>query len=320
MSVDPKALIVTVNFRQAECALRLLDSVCPLEGFASCHLVIVDNHSGDGSAERIGQASSNLRNVELLASPNNRGYFGGAKWALEQYLAQHRMPDWVIVCNNDIVFDDPGFLAKLLERDPAALGVIAPAVISRLTGHDANPCIRRRPSLFRMWRYRFLLSNYWIAWLAQWLAPSVRKMRHSLNARRENGDGKTAIDAPSIYAPHGSFIIFSRRFFDAGGFIDDAFFLYAEEFCVAEMCRQLNLPIIHDADLSVWHEQGQTLGRMLSRDAYAHQKNGFRYALVRYKDSYPELAATTGPTRTVTTTTPEANERHPVSAAGDRLR
>jgi len=286
-----------------------------LRRFSDCELLVVDNSSGDDSVSRIAQAISDFTNVELLTSRQNRGYFGGAKWALEQYLAQHPMPDWVIVCNNDIVFDDPGFLAKLLERNTAIFGVIAPSVISRLTEHDANPIIRRRPTLFRMWRYRLLLSNYRVAWLAQWLAPSVRKVRNSLYALKEDSDSKTP-----IYAPHGSFIILSRRFFDAGGFIDDGFFLYAEEFCLAEMCRQLNLPIIHDPDLRVWHEEGQTLGRMLSRDTYAHQRNGFRYALARYQDSYRELAGTAVPTTPVTTTTQEASECHRISAAGDSLR
>lgn len=318
------ALILTNNLRQADCTLEFLKSASMLQRFADCHLLLVDNGSGDDSVPRLRQFTSQFTNIELLPSSQNLGYFGAAKLALEHYLARHRMPDWVIVCNNDIVFDDPGFLAKLLERDPATFGVIAPVVISRLTGHDANPMIRRRPSQLRMWRYRFLLSNYPVAWLAQWLAPSVRKVRHRLNARKADGPGETPIGAPAIYpptiyAPHGSFMIFSRKFFEAGGFIDVGFFLYAEEFCVAEMCRQLNLPIIHDPELRVWHAEGQTLGRMLSRRTYAHQKNGFRYILARYRDSYPELAATTGPTTTATSKQ-EASQRHPISAAGDRLR
>ena len=206
MKRDSDALIITVNFRRPECTLEFLKSASELQGFTRCHVLVVDNHSEDESVARMQQAISGFlkkfTNVELLESAQNRGYFGGAKWALEQYLARHRMPDWVIVCNNDIVFDDPRFLVKLLATDHATFSVIAPAVIARLTGHDANPFMRRRPTPFRMWRYRFLLSNYPIAWLAQWLAPSVRKVRHGLNARKENGNGKTP-----IYAAHGSFMI-----------------------------------------------------------------------------------------------------------------
>jgi GT2 family glycosyltransferase len=302
-----KVLVVAVNFRHAECTLRFLGGASRLDGFTNCHLAIVDNNSGDDSVPRIRQAVSNFSNVELLASPQNRGYFGGAKWALEQYLAHHRVPDWAIVCNNDIVFDDPQFLVRLSERAPTAVGVIAPSIFAARTGHDANPCIRRRPTLLRTWRYRMLLSSYPVAWLAQWLSPSLRKARSNSSVLKQDGDSKA-----QIYAPHGSFIIFSRRFFEAGGFLDDGAFLYAEEFCVAEMCLRLGLPVIHDPELRVWHEEGETLGRMLTREAYEHQKRGLRYALARYKESYPELAAAT-----TVTTTGGAGPAPQVSATGD---
>jgi GT2 family glycosyltransferase len=277
----PKVLIVTVNFRQAECTLRLLNSVCQLDGFARCHLMIVDNNSVDGSAECIRQATSSLSNVELLESPNNRGYFGGAKWALDQYLSRHGVPDWVIVCNNDIVFDSPDFLNTLLARDPRAQAILAPAVISELTGFDSNPMIVKRPSRLRTLRYRFLLSTYRVAWCTQWLAPLVRKGRHRLH----KGGSSRRNTRTQIYAPHGSFVIFSRRFFEEGGFIDDGCFLYAEEFGVAETCLRLGLPIIHDPELRVSHNDNQTTGRMLSRGGYLLQKESLKYALGKYFQS-----------------------------------
>ena len=312
MNDDAKILIITVNFRNAGCTLELLTSASALDGFNHCNVLIVDNNSGDDSVPRMREAIAKFNNVELLRSPQNRGYFGGARWGLDEYLARHRSPDWVIVCNNDIVFDDSRFLSHLLERDPAKAGVIAPAIISRLTGCDANPIIRERPSSSRMWRYRLLLSQYYVAWLAQCLAPLVRKARNSLYVRRNHGHDQTA-----IYAPHGSFIIFSRRFFESGGFIDHGFFLYAEEFCVAEMCRHLRVPVLHDPELRVWHEVGQTLGRVLTRETYMHQKNGFGYALARYNDSYGAIRigapqAGRGPFE-------QPDDRHQISPAGERI-
>jgi GT2 family glycosyltransferase len=280
-----QALIITVNFRQAECTRQFLYSASRLASFASCNVLIVDNNSEDGSISRIRQTISEFRNVQLLPSSLNRGYFGAARWALDQYLERHSLPCWVAVCNNDIEFDDPRFLVNLLKKDPTSAGVIAPSIISGLTGHDANPGIRKRPSPFRMLRYRSWLANYYAMWLKQWLSPSVRKIRHAMS-------GRTSASAQSgqpIYAPHGSFVIFSRKFFEAGGFIDDGFFLYAEEFSIAEMSIRLRLPVIHDPTLRVRHIGGQSTGRMLSRDMYLHQVDGFRYALARYKDSYPEI-------------------------------
>lgn len=286
MKETSPALIITVNFRQDKCTRRFLSSAAKLDGFEQCHFLIVDNGSNDDSLSSLRCASSEFANVELLASPQNEGYFGAARWALRRYLENHKLPDWVVVCNNDVVFDDPRFLSRLLQQDHDAAGVIAPTIISGITGYDENPSIRRRPTWFRMWRYRLWLSNYYLMWFKQWLSPLVRKIRHSIRARTIASGNH---NPNAIYAPSGALVIFSRRFFEAGGFIDDQAFLYAEEFRVAEMCRQLRMPVIHDPDLTVWHEGSQSTGRLLTRRAFVHQKDGFRYALTRYNTSYPEL-------------------------------
>lgn len=283
---SPDALIIPVNFRQAQCTLKFVERISSLEQFDRCHLAIVDNNSGDDSVIRIREAISGYKNVELAASSQNRGYFGGAKWALDQYLTRRSAPDWVIVCNNDIDFPDRQFLGKFLQLDPTTVGVIAPAIISRLTGLDANPSIPSRPNAFRMLRYRAWFSSYHAMWVKQWFWPFVRRARHRFQSQRlASGKGSPT----HIYAPHGSFMIFSRRFFESGGFFDDGNFLYSEEFLVAEMCRHLSLPIVHDPTLRVGHKEGQTLGRMLTPKMFQHQKDGFRYALSRYTNSYPEL-------------------------------
>ena len=284
----PRVVIITVNFNGADSTLCFLSSASRLDHLVETDLIIVDNASTDDSAVRLRSERLRCINVEVLQSDVNRGYFGAARWALRRYLESHGAPEWVIVCNNDIEFDDSRFLLRLFQRDPMAAGVIAPSIVSGLTGHDANPSIRQRPSQFKMMRYRLWLSNYYAMWLKQWLSPFIRRVRYKFSKLTPSmGDGMSS----RIYAPHGSFLIFSRKFFEAGGFIDDGFFLYAEEFSVAEMCRQLSLSVVHDPELRVWHEEGQSTGRMLSRSVYRHQKSGFAYALRRYNNSYPEIKA-----------------------------
>lgn len=272
-------MIITVNYKGADSTLRFVDSISKLTSSAAVDVIIVDNRSADGSAARISQKIGNLVNVSLFESQVNRGYFGGANWALKHYLAHGFRPDWIIVCNNDILFPDSQFLLNLFQWDPSTVAVLAPAVIARLTGVDANPFLRRRPSKWQMLRYKFWLSHYYLMWFKQWLAPQVRILRH--RARQWRSAAPVQMRT-RIYAPHGSFIIFSRTFFDAGGTIDDGSFLYAEEFCVGETCYRLDLPVIHDPDLKVWHSAHQTTGRMLTRPIYDYQRQGLSYALRKY--------------------------------------
>jgi GT2 family glycosyltransferase len=283
---DSRVVIITVNIRNAGCTLQFLESASRLEGFALCQVLIVDNNSGADDVSRIRAAICRFSNVELVEAQQNLGYFGAANLGLQSFLVNHGLPDWVIISNNDIVFEDTRFLSRLFQKDPLAVGMLAPAIISALTQHDANPSIRHRPSQLRMLRYRLWLSNYYAMRFKQWLSPYVRRVRYRFYQRTAPPAGAVQ---RAIYAPHGAFLIFSRQFFEAGGFIDTDFFLYAEEFIVAEMCRRLDLPIVHDPELRVWHAEGQTLGRKLSRSSYLHQRNGFRYAWYRYQKSYPEL-------------------------------
>jgi GT2 family glycosyltransferase len=272
-------VIITVNYRGADSTALFLESASQLECFKSAHVIVVENGSCDGSAERLRPLVAQLDNVELLESAINRGYFGGANWALQQYLTRGSRTDWVIICNNDILFDDRQFLSKLFKREPENAQVIAPAIIARLTGLDCNPFLRKRLTAMQLRRYRFWYSNYYLTWIMQLLSPYVRILRHLFYFWRPKPQSKKC---ERIYAAHGSFLIFSRAYFDAGGYVDDGFFLYAEEFSVAEICLRLGLRVVYDPDLRVWHYGNRATGRRLNRSTFEHTRSGLRYALKKY--------------------------------------
>ncbi len=270
-------LIVTVSYKRSASTEAFLRSASQLERFSEGHVIVVENGSNDGSAERLRSFVKQFPNVELLESAQNRGYFGAASWALKQYAVRGNQPGWTIICNNDIQFDDRQFLTRLLQRDPDHVAVIAPSIIELPIGADSNPFMRDRPTLFKLLRCKFWNSSYYLMWFKQWLSPYVRSVRHYLFRAKESIQGPVP-----VYAPHGALLIFSRHFFESGGYIDDGFFLYAEEFSVAEICRRLNLSIIHDPELRVWHNAHAVTGRMCNRNTFEYGKEGLNYALRTY--------------------------------------
>jgi GT2 family glycosyltransferase len=279
----PDILIITVNYRGAESTKKFLWSASQLDGLACAHFIVVENGSHDGSDAQLRPLAQKFTeesgNVELMESAENRGYFGAANWALRQYRARGCNPTWVIVCNNDVVFEDRQFLVKLLQRDPGGAQVIAPAIITGSSGIDCNPSLRRRPTRFRLFRYHLWYRHYYLMWFKQWLSPYVRQLRHLVASSWRHS---SPIGGTVVYAPHGAFLIFSRSYFEAGGYIDDGFFLYAEEFSVAEICRRLQLRVLHDSDLRVWHDAHQVTGRMCNRESFEWCRQGFEYALNHY--------------------------------------
>jgi len=83
-TTNAKALVITVNYRGAADTLRLLESLRRLKGFSEIDVTVVVTLTTDGSLAAIRAAMSNLENVHLLESTMNRGYFGAAKWALQE--------------------------------------------------------------------------------------------------------------------------------------------------------------------------------------------------------------------------------------------
>jgi GT2 family glycosyltransferase len=272
-------LIIAVNYKAADATIRFLESASKMEQFRFAHVIVVENGSGDGSAETLRPKVARFDNVELFESEVNRGYFGAANWALRQYLGRDPKPDWVIVCNNDIVFDDCRFLSKLFQHNPEWVAVIAPTIVAGLTGADCNPFLADRPTPLQILRMRLWHSNYYFMWFKQLLSPHVRTLRHRLRSWSKKPRARTP---RPIYAAHGSFFIFSRSFFEAGGYLDDGHFLYAEELCIAETCFRLGLRVVHESDLQVSHEGHQATGRLLDRAMYVYARDGLQYVMENY--------------------------------------
>ena len=113
-----------VNWKRAadtlECLATLIEhSPCPLE------LVVVDNGSGDGSAERI---SGRFPQAHLIALERNEGYVVGINLAITEALKHG--PEFILVMNNDAVAT-PGFLEPLLDimdRRPRC-GIAGPKIL-----------------------------------------------------------------------------------------------------------------------------------------------------------------------------------------------
>lgn len=270
----PDVLMITVNYQGADATARFLESATYLESFELAHLIVVENGSGDKSAEMLRPLVAGMDNAELIESPENLGYFGAAKWALQRYLAGAPQPDWVIVCNNDLLFHDRQFLSKLLRKRADSASVLAPAIIDQNTRVDSNPFRRRRPNAFEWWRIRAWHASFYFLWIKQLLSPYVRILRSGWRAHHPPATGQPASE---IYAAHGAMFIISRSFFEAGGYIDDGHFLYAEEFCVAEICLKLGLKIVHDPELCVWHDSHHVTGRYCTRSSFEHARGAIQY-------------------------------------------
>jgi GT2 family glycosyltransferase len=278
-----KALVIAVHYGAPQPTLELLRSLSRLERFSELYVMIVENKSGEGSGEALQNAISGLSNCELFELTANAGYFGAAKAGLDEFLERQGMlPDWLIVCNHDVLIGDSDFVAKLFAQDPMAVGVIAPRIQVLPSRVDQNPFMINRPGWLRWAQLRLINSFYGAATVWDWLFRQKLAAKTSWLALRGKSASISNGGRQPIYAPHGAFMIFSRRYFEAGGYLDGNLFLYGEEISVAEICRSLGLAVIYEPSLCVVHNEHASTGKRITRFTYECQKKALVYITSRY--------------------------------------
>jgi GT2 family glycosyltransferase len=244
-------LLICVKYGSDAETTRYLDSLRELQGQRNLHVILVDNTLGARWSE-----PATEHNLTVVRSEENLGYFGGARSGLSLYLREHPLPDWVIVSNVDLLIADSQFLDKLAAlRGRPRVGIVAPSIRSALTGRNQNPFMRTRPSAARMHAYKWMFRS-WLLLNAYELASAVfHKLRSAANKRPDASADLRENLGGTIYAPHGSFLIFSREYFHAGGNLDFPCFLFGEEVYLAETLRTLGLDVLYEPSLQVVHQE-----------------------------------------------------------------
>lgn len=284
------ALLITVNYKDASSTIDLIASINRARDSSRVDVLIVDNGSPIGDLVELQQAALRCPNVELIKSDKNRGYFGAAKFGLDHYLEQgHVLPNWIIVCNHDLILPDVEFFSKLFSMEDRCVGVIAPRIQVVADGADQNPFMRKRPAGAHWVWLRLIYSHY--LFTAIWHSMSrVKRACNNLLKHIFSHDSVHLGTREEIYAPHGACMIFTKSFFDAGGYLDDKLFLYWEEISVSEICRSLKLPVVYEPTLRILHKEHQSIGDGITRFSYDCYKKSFDHIYLRFlaKASLPQ--------------------------------
>lgn len=257
----PSLLVICVNYYNEEQTIAFARRIIELHSPSVCHVAIASNNISGGGTDALRREFSAFPQVTVMHWGKNLGYYGAACRALDQYRSKHELPDWVAVSNTDLLLEAGPFDGPLnrYARVPG-IGVIAPSVTSTVTGIDQNPFMDRRPAALRMHLIKWMFKTR--PTLAVWLAAFRVKSLIRRWLRRGTVSVSVAADlvARPIYAPHGSFIAFSREYFARGGTLNHAPFLYGEELMVAETARRLGLAVLYDPKLKLKHVEHSTTG------------------------------------------------------------
>ena len=278
-----KVNIVTVSYRNHADTRAFLDSLATVRGFQECNVTVVNNAVGSEDLAEIDEIAASFEgSLTMVHSAENLYYWGGAESVVRRMLDSDSGGvgfDWLIICNNDVLFNDAGFLETLRSCDASDHGVIAPSIISLATGRDQNPFLRKPPGMFQLIKWRALFSNFPVAKVLLGLRWAIGPLRRFMNrSRLEGGVGGRG----NIYAPHGAFMIFSRRYFERGGWLDTTVPMYMEEITTGAIAEQIGVPVLYCPVLQVHHCEHATTGTTLTRVRWSRGRVGFSYLLRHY--------------------------------------
>lgn len=243
--VPVTTLIAVVNYRTAELTVACLRSLAgEAAGQPGTRVVVVDNASGDGSAETIQHAADQAGWgdwVRVIASPVNGGFAAGNNLAVRSVWAEGVRPQHVWLVNPDAQVR-PGALAELLsfmQRHPHA-GIVG----GSLEDESGAP-----------WPYAFRFPSVWseiddglrLGIVSRWLAGRsiVRAM----------GDEPQRVDWIS-----GANFMIRGELLESIGLMDERYFLYFEETDYCLQARRAGWECWYVPAARVMHIAGQSTG------------------------------------------------------------
>lgn len=123
----PRVAALLLNFRRPDLTLRCLADLDAARG-VELAVLVVDNGSGDDSAERLAAAVRARPGVEFLALERNLGFAGGMNRGIEW--AERRALPFCLVLNNDVRLPPDAIrpLADVLANDPR-VAAVGPTVL-----------------------------------------------------------------------------------------------------------------------------------------------------------------------------------------------
>ena len=238
-------LVVIVNYRTAGLAIESLRSLClEMTLNPGVSVVVVDNASGDGSADRIAAAIEAERWgawATLVRAPVNGGFSYGNNLAVRAALASRQRPDFVWLLNPDTRVRE-GALSHLVAflRAHPQVGIAG----SSFEFEDGT-----------LWPHAFRFPSIWsevatglrLGFVGALLKG--RMMLLSMSDRAERVD----------WLPGASMMV-RREVFESVGLMDEGYFLYFEETDYCLQAARAGWQCWYVPQSRVMHIVGQSTG------------------------------------------------------------
>ena len=233
-----------VNFNAGDFLLEALGSLRAVAAEAEMDVVVVDNASTDGSAERAALAFPQVR---FLLNPTNEGFGAANNRVLREAATPH-----VLVLNPDTRVL-PGTISHLLDFMAARTDVAA--ATCRLEHEDGTldvACHRGYPTPWVSFRYLFLKDD-----------------------RQYHLTDRDMSQPHEVDAIVGAFMLLQTAALRKVGYFDEDYFLYGEDLDLCYRLTQSGYRVMYVPDVRAVHSKGISSGikqRSLDRSSATDER------------------------------------------------
>ncbi len=216
--------VVILNLNGCDVTVDCLRSLRESE-FGGFFVIVVDNGSTDGSAQRLRRE---FPEVEVIETGKNLGFTGGNNVGMRR--AMERGARILILLNNDTIADRGflGALAAALDADPA-VGAVTP----RILFHEPNDHIWCAGGDYSLWR-------------------GIAR-HHGLRAHR---DDPRFMDPANATFATGCALCVKREVVECIGMLDDDLFIYNEDTDYSLRILRAGWRIVYVPAALLWHREG----------------------------------------------------------------
>lgn len=255
----PKAFIILLNWNNWHETQECLESLEKLD-YVNAEIVIVDNGSTNGDAEKIRQFCLTLKPYILkpLFNDVNLGFAGGNNVGIK-YALEHGA-DYVMLLNNDAVAA-PDFLTNLVqaaERD-ASFGILGSRIYQYGTGEIA---------------FEGGAVNKWLNKAEHIVSKSeIRNSKFETNSKHKIQNTKFLVDYIT-----GAAMLVRREVIEKIGRMREEYFLYHEDVDWCLRARKAGYKCVLVPASKVWHKVSVTTKEGSPSYIYYHTRNALMLA------------------------------------------
>jgi GT2 family glycosyltransferase len=241
MVAQPFVVSVILNTNRCQDTLECLASLAQ-NTYQNHKIIVLDNHSTDGSVAAIRAAFPSVQIIELT---ENHGYAGNNNVGIKAALDQGA--DWVFVLNEDTILD-PQCLENLISvaTSDSRIGIVGPLVY-----HHNEPGVIQTAGGRLNW--------YWKTW----------------HIGQDEPDRKQFVEPHSVEWISGCAILVRRAVIEHVGMLDPRFFYYWEETEWCIRAGKVGWRIIHVPRAKIWHKGVQRDYRPKPLVTYYGTRNRF---------------------------------------------